>query len=657
MAVHSGFHQFRGAFLWVSTFFTLSGFLITTLLIEERDRHGSISLTGFWARRMRRLLPAALLTLAGVAAYGATLADAGQVGRLRGDGLAALGYVANWRFVFSGTRYEDLFASPSPVQHFWTLSIEEQFYAVFPLVVVLVTWASRGSWRVFGAAMALVSAASVCWSAFLSASGARLDRMYFGTDTRLAEIAAGALLAVLVRERRVRVRRAGGTLRYVGPAVLVVAVVATFVVDRTDPRLYMGGLALWSIVSCLLVLAAADDTSPVGRVLSAGPLRTTGVLSYGAYLFHWPLFLVLSEERTGLEGVPLFVLRLGATLLAAAISYRFLEEPIRRGRKLSAHRARVVLPLVAASVAVAFFFVTSGRGRLPNDFGGVAIGEMKRPPLEAGSFVTPPSGASRRPASVGAGEGESAALDDGEGVPESAPNYVDPLRVVVVGDSQAWVLAKALERASRGTGGHLVVWNAARPGCGLVRGGFVKRPEGSIADPCGDWEPELASGLSSFRPQLAVVQSGMWDWIPRRLEHWKGWREPGDEEFDRHVEAEYGLVAGVLSASGARVVWLTNPCYELEGFGTDPVWINRRYLRPLERRGAVVLHDLHADLCPGGEFSQKVGPFETARPDGMHLSDEAADWFVRQLLPSVLSVARLRTHPSAYLGGGASPGR
>ena len=125
-----------GGFLGVSIFFTLSGFLITSLLLVEHESTGRIGLGHFWARRARRILPAALLALAGVALYGLTVADAQQASRLPGDGLSALAEVANWRFVFGDQSYAALFSAPSPVQHFWSLAIEEQFYLVFPLVVV-----------------------------------------------------------------------------------------------------------------------------------------------------------------------------------------------------------------------------------------------------------------------------------------------------------------------------------------------------------------------------------------------------------------------------------------------------------------------------------------------------------------------------------------
>ncbi len=144
---HGEISGFGGGFLGVSIFFTLSGFLITSLLLVERDKKGRISLGRFWGRRARRILPAALLALGGIALFGLTLADAHQAARLPADGISALTEVANWRFVFGDQSYAALFSAPSPAQHFWSLAIEEQFYLVFPLIVTVLLFAASGSRR------------------------------------------------------------------------------------------------------------------------------------------------------------------------------------------------------------------------------------------------------------------------------------------------------------------------------------------------------------------------------------------------------------------------------------------------------------------------------------------------------------------------------
>ena len=135
---HGGFTWARGGFLGVSTFFTLSGFLITNILVREWDATSAIGLGRFWTRRFRRLLPAALVAIALVGRVWWRVGSAEQISALRGDMLSSVAYVANWRFLFSGTSYASLFSAPSPLQHFWSLAIEEQFYLVFPLIVIVV---------------------------------------------------------------------------------------------------------------------------------------------------------------------------------------------------------------------------------------------------------------------------------------------------------------------------------------------------------------------------------------------------------------------------------------------------------------------------------------------------------------------------------------
>src|SRR5690606_20696572 len=186
---HGGFSWARGGYLGVSTFFTLSGFLITTLLVAERRATGGIDLRRFWSRRVRRLLPASALTLVGVCLW-ALVADAGWERNLRGDVLAAVLQVANWRFLLEDRSYGDLFAAPSPVLHFWSLAIEEQFYWLFPLVAAGVLALARGSLR----ALAAVLAAGLALSAGLTAALGpdRMDAVYYATPVRMAEILAGA---------------------------------------------------------------------------------------------------------------------------------------------------------------------------------------------------------------------------------------------------------------------------------------------------------------------------------------------------------------------------------------------------------------------------------------------------------------------------------
>ena len=245
---HSQFDWARGGFLGVSAFFTLSGFLITSLLLAQQEQQ--VPLRRFWGRRARRLLPAAMLTLLGVLLFAATIATDDQLRLLRGDVIATLAYVANWRFYLSGQSYAHLFSAPSPVLHFWSLAIEEQFYLVFPLVVAFVAWATRRTSalrrrQILGAVLTAGIAASVIAGRMLyPRSGSRASTT---APIRAAELLVGALLAVILAGRittnkpasaRVRALAAVGGFGALGIMVWWWATVA-----QSTVWLYHGGFA------------------------------------------------------------------------------------------------------------------------------------------------------------------------------------------------------------------------------------------------------------------------------------------------------------------------------------------------------------------------------------------------------------------------------
>ena len=196
VAFHAQVPGAQGAFLGVSTFFTLSGFLITTITLADHRRTGRVPIRRFYARRAPRLLPAALATVAAIVALTVTVGVDSQIVRLRADALAALLYVTHWRQIAAGDSYGAIFTSPSMFVHFWSLGIEEQFYIVFPLALAGALWLGRGRRGVLVAGAAVAAVGSTLWSAHLLAAGAGADRDYFGTDTRLAELAIGCLLAL-----------------------------------------------------------------------------------------------------------------------------------------------------------------------------------------------------------------------------------------------------------------------------------------------------------------------------------------------------------------------------------------------------------------------------------------------------------------------------
>ncbi|HWB38263.1 MAG TPA: acyltransferase, partial [Rugosimonospora sp.] len=371
---HAGVPWLPGGFLGVDAFFVLSGFLITSLLLAERARHGRVRLVAFWGRRARRLLPAALVMLAGTAIAGRYLLPPLDLGLLRGDEFAAIGYVANWRMIYRGADYFAQTAAASPVQHTWSLSIEEQFYLVWPLLLVGVLALRRRSGRRLLLTLACAGALASALAAALLYHPTNPNRAYFGTDSRAQALLVGCALALLLARSPARdaAAPAAGVPAQAGPPALEAAAAPArhrvlgllaglgalvFAVEcwragGSSGWLYRGGLALCALaVAAVLAHATRSPGSPTARLLSLVPLVWLGRISYGVYLYHWPLFEYLDAGRTGLSGLGLLALRLTAVLVVATLSYHLIEQPIRRGRWLRV--ARPVIPAGAALLAAA----------------------------------------------------------------------------------------------------------------------------------------------------------------------------------------------------------------------------------------------------------------------------------------------------------------
>ncbi|MFM1752392.1 MAG: hypothetical protein RL119_1354 [Actinomycetota bacterium] len=347
-----------GGFLGVSLFFTLSGYLITRLLLDEHRASGTISLRNFWARRLRRLMPAAFVAL-GLITIVAVSSDVFQSATLRGDLWAALGYVANWRFMSASTSYADLFVTaPSPVLHFWSLAIEEQFYFVFPILLLAMLRRNRSRWVAF-VGLGLLWMASVASSLV----GASDNVVYYGAHTRAAELLTGSLLALLMAHQTkfgVTTASLSSGIRYFWNAATAVALgVVVFLiitVETGDRWLYQGGLAAFSLLSALLVVGI-QVAGPFQWLAERRVVKAVGQVSYGLYLFHWPIFLLINEDRTGLSGITLHGLRLVATVAISVVVMQLIENPIRRNRILSGVRVRsgaLVIGLMTLAGAIVF---------------------------------------------------------------------------------------------------------------------------------------------------------------------------------------------------------------------------------------------------------------------------------------------------------------
>ena len=315
-----------GGYLGVEVFFVISGFIITRALLNEWREQGRIALTAFWLRRARRLLPAVGLLLAGVLAYVAVF-EPDELARLRMDVLAALGYATNWHLIAGDQSYFDSFQRPSMLRHLWSLAVEEQFYILWPLVLAFGLPILRHK----GMALLIFAgiAASAIGMALLYDPAGDNSRAYFGTDTRVAGLLVGALLAFFAAGWQTRHARRvhPWSMALLGIVALFVLVSYVFWLDDSKPFLYQGGFLAVSLVSAVLILAVTQRNA-FASLLSIRPLRWVGVRSYGIYLWHWPIYMLTWPREATLSQL---AMQITAVVVIAAASYALLEKPVREG--------------------------------------------------------------------------------------------------------------------------------------------------------------------------------------------------------------------------------------------------------------------------------------------------------------------------------------
>ena len=367
---HTQVPWIQGSFIAVNLFFVLSGYLVTNVVLTEMERTGRLDLGRFHARRVRRLLPAALVATVGISLVFLLVAPVVRRLGLVGDAQSSLLYVANWRFIAQANDYFAPNVDKSPFLHFWTLSIEEQFYVVFPLLILLL---ARSSCRwVMAAGLAAVTVASV--GAQLYWASADPIHAYYGTDARLYQLSAGAVLAVALRTWPVRLPRARAIA--VGGMALFVALCSSAVAMSQSDRGFLGTAA------CLMVIAGLmlDEDQPLARVLSLRPVVYLGQISYATYLWHWPAILVMSMF---LDVGPVTMAALAAVLSTglAAASAELVEQPIRTAKRLDRFRWPVSVVGVASCVLAALLVVPAvlERERRPAvavATGGATVGRL-----------------------------------------------------------------------------------------------------------------------------------------------------------------------------------------------------------------------------------------------------------------------------------------
>ena len=339
IAYHMGLTWAPGGLMGVTIFFVLSGYLITNLLIIEFKTTGNINLPQFWLRRVRRLMPAIVFVIVGTVAL-CTIFDHAMLTKMRADIIPSLLWFTNWHYIFSDISYFQALGAPSPLTHFWSLSIEEQFYVVWPvlLIVLFSRQVSRKKILILIATLALVSTALMALL-FDPSAGADPSRVYYGTDTRAFSLLLGALLAFVWPANMVKLNK-GTSLAFpvrvaldsAGITMLVFIALLVVFADGYSPFWYYGGTFVASVAVAILIAVVVHPASILGRVLAMKPLVWIGLRSYGIYLWHYPVILLTSGWFLADE-TPWFVyvLQLLITFGVSMFSYTFIENPIRKG--------------------------------------------------------------------------------------------------------------------------------------------------------------------------------------------------------------------------------------------------------------------------------------------------------------------------------------
>jgi hypothetical protein len=365
-------------------------------------------------------------------------------------------------------------------------------------------------------------------------------------------------------------------------------------------------------------------------VLSVEPLRRLGIISYGVYLYHWPVYLWLNPERTGIDGWPLFALRAWVSLTLAALSYRFIESPIRRSARITAWRPWLVAPAAATAVCIALVLVTAH----PPAPSVVLAASVEAPP------PPPPPAATPTPVSLSSTAVSAATATTATAPAATTPVPSAPAKILVVGDSVAATLGRGLQQWGAATG-DARVWNVATNWCGIGRGGVMAMRESGEA--CNNWAERWSRQLATFDPDVVVVLSNTWDRFGRKLPGWEEFRGPEDPVFREWLRSEYAAAADLLSSRGARVAWLTIPCSKEHDASAQS--LNNGVIRPVAvDRPAMHVIDLHAKLCPAGVFVNELDGMTEIRPDGAHFSDRSARWLAEWLGPRLATPGAPRPH-------------
>ncbi len=558
LAAHAGVPFLAGGFIGVDIFFVLSGFLITGLLAREIRRSGRVSLSTFWARRVKRLLPASATVLAFSALVTYLYLPITQRKDFGGDIVSAALYVVNWRLAARGVDYQAEDIGESPVQHYWSLAVEEQFYVIWPILMLIVAVLAARRWKnVSFVVLGLVTTASFAWSVAHTASSPQTA--YFISTTRIWELGIGALLALSAE----RVARVPGALRAAGGWVGIALIAyGVLVFEKTTPA-FPGAVALVPTIGAALMIASGLRETPGSpqRLLSLKPMVWIGGLSYSIYLWHWPI-LVAAEARFPDLQLRWTVLLAVLSIVPAYLSFRFIENPIRFGTFFKPNGRAIGMGLALTAVGVG---VGWGLGASANA-GGVAEADRSASP-GAAALLDPANkdvdwSAIRevermRPLATAAVDDRPAFYDDGSGCQvsdgDATPKpcvYGDASArrtVVIVGDSKMAQWQPTFAAMAKREGWKLV--QLTKSACTFADADFARD---NRVD-CRAWGRTVLKDILDLKPDLVIESHRFTDALP------PGRTDDADSTQEAMVDGLTSYWRTITDAGIPLVTLLDNP--------------------------------------------------------------------------------------------------
>jgi peptidoglycan/LPS O-acetylase OafA/YrhL len=605
MGYHFGVGWLQGGFFSLDIFYVLSGYLITGLLVSEYRKRGRIKLSAFWLRRARRLLPALLVVLVVVTVMVRFAEPQGLYPDFRMSALSALFYFSNWWQIAAASSYFVATAPASPLTHTWSLAVEEQFYLIWPLVVLAVMHFSRTfarGIRVLLVLSVLGALGSAIEMALLYSPMANTTRLYFGTDTHAQSILVGAVLAcsmTIIQMRRgnegmapvAHSSVARWSLVLLGLAGFAGTLALTYTLVGTSSFDYRGGFMLSALSAAAIITAAVCvPRGPIAWTLSLSPLVWLGTISYGAYLWHYPVYIYFDSARTSLSGLSLLAVRFASTVALATASYYLVERPVMYGTFWRSLKAAVpAVALMVATVAV----VITGTG-VP----ATAAVSVKRYRVQV-QDAQPPS-------------------------------------LVVLGDSTALTLGAALTAtAPPGT----TVVNGGLFGCGLAIATNASNtppqlqlamfPACNSGSPIGkQWPAEDTQAVAGTVPgDLVLFVAGSWE-VQDLLQNGQ-WTNIEEPSFQRYELSQMRTAVAIGTAHGAHFDFTTMPAlaagaaFHEAPFPEDSSARRMIYDQLINKvadefPGSVSVIDYGKLLSPQGVFTEYLDGVQVRTADGVH---------------------------------------